>query len=379
MSLAAYLLNNLVVGSTFSNTIENEDLNICAFNLIACLIHNKDIYFHNTKATETTFTVEFDGNLDELIELIETSKTLFHFQTSGTTGTPKPVTQSAHSLIKSVVKTQRTNAVTWGFCYSTRHISGILTLLQALLTNSNLVDIRNFSPSDLANKIKNKGVTHISAPSTFFRMNFPLPEQISNVQSVTNGGEPFDNDLLKKITWSLPGARIRNIYASTEFGPLLVSNEASFTIPEKLKNIVRIQNGTLQVHKSRLAQNIYDTLDGDWYETNDRIEFVDGQRFNIIGRLTEDVKVLGHLVSLRKVEAVANNIEAVKISRISSKAHKVFGNLLTLEIVLDAPGSVEKSDISNMLKMRLRDYEVPSRIKFVEDISMTSSGKMSRV
>jgi len=322
MSLAAYLLNNLVVGSTFSNTIENEDLNICAFNLIACLIHNKDIYFHNTKATETTFTVEFDGNLDELIELIETSKTLFHFQTSGTTGTPKPVTQSAHSLIKSVVKTQRTNAVTWGFCYSTRHISGILTLLQALLTNSNLVDIRNFSPSDLANKIKNKGVTHISAPSTFFRMNFPLPEQISNVQSVTNGGEPFDNDLLK---------------------------------------------------------NIYDTLDGDWYETNDRIEFVDGQRFNIIGRLTEDVKVLGHLVSLRKVEAVANNIEAVKISRISSKAHKVFGNLLTLEIVLDAPGSVEKSDISNMLKMRLRDYEVPSRIKFVEDISMTSSGKMSRV
>jgi len=232
------------------------------------------------------------------------------------------------------------------------------------------------SESKIYLRIRLFKVSHISAPSTFYRMNFPVKEKIDSMISLSNGGEPLNEDVIRNLSVSFPKAKIRNIYASTEFGSLLVAKGDAFKIPDRLLEFVMIKDNVIYVHGSLVSPSA--KLEDGWYITNDRIEWIDDVSFRIVGRVTEDVKVLGHLVSLRTVEAAVNDIPQVKIAKVSSKEHKLFGNLLIAEIVFQENAELTKKEVKSILKTKLKDYEVPSKIKFIEQINLTDSGKLGR-
>ncbi len=357
-----------------SAVIKSEDLVVAASQLLAGLLSGRDIYFFDD-GEEHYFTPSVCPSA-EVSDRIYNSTSVLHLHTSGTTGEPKLVSHPVMSLLQGVRTGRGLDHAVWGFAYSCLHISGVLVLLQAWVTGASVVDLRNLSRKALAKQIEATGVTHISAPTTFYRMALPLDKVCRSVVSVTNGGEPLDLASITDIQSSFPHAVIKNVYASTEFGSLLVSDGIGFSIPDRLVDQVRIEDGKIMVHRFRLATNV--VFDGEWYDTGDVISWIDGDQFSIIGRAGEQVKVLGHLVSLSRIEEVITSLPDVGLCRVCATRHKVFGHLLTAEVVLADGSEVTKQDIKLSLGGMLRDYEVPARIKIVDAIETTYSGKLAR-
>ncbi len=354
--------------------ILEEDLLQASAQLLSCLLHSQDVYFYDT-AEQVRFKPT-DFSLDSVRSSLLASTSTLHFKTSGTTGKPRTVSQDIKILLKGVRHSAELDDAVWGFCYSSRHISGVLLLLQAWMTGSPVVDLRNLSRSALTDRLKEYKVTHISAPATFYRMVCPLDCPVDTLVKVSNGGEPFDTTMVDAISASFPNAHIRNVYATTEFGSLLVSNGVSFQIPTRLTGVVKIVDNTIHVHRSRMALSV--DFEGNWYDTQDQITWIDQHTFSISGRVSEQVKVLGHLVSLRKVESAINALPDILISRVQSSPHPIFGNLLSAEGVLEAGCETNKKGIKKQLGLELRDYEVPSRIIIVDKIETTYTGKLAR-
>jgi acyl-coenzyme A synthetase/AMP-(fatty) acid ligase len=139
--------------------------------------------------------------------------------------------------------------------------------------------------------------------------------------------------------------------------------------------LVKIEDDILFVHKRLVSTS--EILNGDWYSTKDSIEWVTDTTFKIKGRISEDIKVMGHLVSLRKIESLINGYDGVKMCKLIPKVHNVFGNLLICQLLLEDQ-NLDLKQLKQSLKSQLRKYEMPSKFIIVDNIEMTASGKIKR-
>ena len=120
-------------------------------------------------------------NQEDLISLINKSSSALVFQTSGTTGAPKTVQKTIGEIRRGIITKKEVLNSVWGFCYSTRHISGLYVILQTVFTNSSIVDLRNITGIALTETLIQHKVSHLSAPSTFFKLNFPLTKKVESI------------------------------------------------------------------------------------------------------------------------------------------------------------------------------------------------------
>ena len=67
------------------------------------------------------------------------------------------------------------------------------------------------------------------------------------------GGERSDAALIVKLRDAFPSSRVRNLYASTEVGTLLISEGEAFAIPAELSDRVIVRGDRLWVHRSLVA------------------------------------------------------------------------------------------------------------------------------
>ena len=367
-------VNYVEEGQRFQNVIADEDLHKNIINIISCFLSELNVFLYSKDDVQLLQIDDvgiFSGNL---FDRIKKSKSKIHLKTSGTTGTPKEIVHSLSDLLAgTVAKNGRDNSV-FGFAYSIRHISGLLLVLQALRWESDLVDLRNLGQDELYKLAYSSQVTHISAPATFFRLSMPLKEPLTSVKRITNGGEPLEDSLIERIKQSFPEAKINNIYASTEFGTLLISNNSTFKIPEGLCNKIEIREGYMYVHESLVSKSV--VCESGWYNTKDRVEILDDGKIKIIGREVEQIKVLGHLVSLRKIELAMEELKEIRMSKVTAQRHAVFGNVLRSEIIINE--DIDVDSIKLQLSKKLRKYELPMSIKVVDEIALTNSGKLKR-
>ena len=370
------VIAEFITKKAFTNYIYTENLKEASLNIILSLLNNKTIFFgEEEKASTLENKISFKENFN-LLEKITESKSKLIFKTSGTTGVPKKVEKSIDEILRGIViKKEQFNKI-WGFCYSTRHISGLYVILQALLTKSSLVDIRNLDKKSLFTTLNSYAVTNISAPTTFFNLNLPLLEKVDSVKNISIGGEPLSKYVYNNILQSFPNAKLKNIYASTEFGSILTSDSYLFKIPFRLKEKIKIKNKIIYVHKSLLST--FKGSENEWFKTNDKINWVNNDEFEIIGRSSEEVKVLGHLVSIQKVEKILNNHPKVKLIKVFAKNHAVFGAILYCDIIPINSNDFNLKEFSNYVKTNLRDYEQPHKINIVKNIEITYSGKIKR-
>ena len=61
------------------------------------------------------------------------------------------------------------------------------------------------------------------------------------------------------------------------------------------------------------------------------------------------------------------------------KANSILGNVLCADVVLEPGFELTEIEIKKVLGLQLQDFKVPRRIKFVEELSLTRTGKTKRV
>jgi acyl-CoA synthetase (AMP-forming)/AMP-acid ligase II len=291
------------------------------------------------------------------------SKEPIVFETSGTTDKPKQVSHTFESLTKNIkVKEELSNTI-WGLTYDYRKIAGSQVILQSYLNNGKLVNLFGKSNDEIGHIINKYNVTHISATPTFYRL-LINQDTFKNVIQITLGGEVVSETLLYKIKKAFPNAKIRNIYALTEFGTLIASDTFYFEISEKNSNFIKIENNHIFVK------------DVEWIDTGDVVDMIDNTKFKIIGREFNMINVGGVKVNPIRIENVINSLSYVKNSFVYSKENSVMGKVVTADIVLNEINSI--SNIKNDLKKHLTQYELPLKINIVDKIEMNSTGKIIR-
>ena len=119
----------------------------------------------------------------------------------------------------------------------------------------------------------------------------------------------------------------------------------------------------------------------DYYHSGDLIEWVDEAQglFRFKSRKNELINVGGYKVNPGEVEVAIQDIEGVRQAMVYGKANSILGNVLCADVVLEPGFTMTELDIKKVLGSQLQDFKVPRRIKFVEEISLTRTGKMKRV
>jgi acyl-CoA synthetase (AMP-forming)/AMP-acid ligase II len=322
-------------------------------------------------------------NLEMIFDSYERNKNFLEIEifTSGTSGKPKKVSQSLLNVIRAVrVNSSYVNNI-WGFAYNPTHFAGLQVFFQALFNKNTLVYIFD-SDYKLVNNMFNKyDISHLSCTPTFMKMLIPyIHNPKEKVLSLTFGGEKFDEKLKGSIIQKFPKAKIKNVYASTEAGSLLRTDGDSFTIPERYKFLIKIENDELLINVNLLGKSDTFIFEGDWYRTGDLVKFIDDKKFKFVNRKSEMINVGGYKVNPSEIEDLIRNIEGVIDVIVLGRANSLTGNIIVANIIksVNQDDKVLKERIKSTLVLQLQDFKIPRIINFVETFDITRTGKIKK-
>ncbi len=98
----------------------------------------------------------------------------------------------------------------------------------------------------------------------------------------------------------------------------------------------------------------------------------------IEGRCKSVINVSGIKVFPEEVEAVLEMMPEIKLARISSSPHPLMGQIIEGELVLNEGETIDVEDVLTYCRKRLSTFKAPQRLKIVDSLPMTSTGKLQR-
>ena len=98
----------------------------------------------------------------------------------------------------------------------------------------------------------------------------------------------------------------------------------------------------------------------------------------IEGRAKSVINVSGIKVFPEEVEAILEMMPEIKQARISSSPHPLMGQIIEGELVLNEGETIDVEDVLTYCRKRLSTFKAPQRLKIVDSLPMTGSGKVIR-
>jgi acyl-coenzyme A synthetase/AMP-(fatty) acid ligase len=322
-------------------------------------------------------------------------RTAWVLSTSGTTGTPKPVCHSVASLTHtSKIDFQRGTSSRWGLLYDYTRFAGLQVVLQSLLSGSLLIAPDLMLPlDDQLAFLAEHDCTHLSGTPTLWRK--IILSRYSNrlpLRQITLGGEIADARILTTLRRLFPSSRITHIYASTEAGVVFSISDgregfpaAFLTAPPPGVAICirdeRLFVRTAQTETRYLGTDTpFTTADG-FIDTGDTVTLRD-DRFVFLGRADGVINVGGNKCHPEEIERVLLGCRGVLTARVLARKSPITGALVAAEIVpaADEPDLDQlRGRILSHCRIIMEPYKVPVDIRFVPEILMADSGKMTRI
>ncbi|GAB2468135.1 class I adenylate-forming enzyme family protein [Jatrophihabitans fulvus] len=317
-------------------------------------------------------------------ELEPTTSTRWVVYTSGTTGTPKPITHTVASLSRTINPSAASGDLVWGLLYDPNRMAGLQVLLQSLATRSALVAPDNHAPLiQRVEHLVDHAVTALSATPTLWRQILQIPRAARwPLRQITLGGEIADQPVLNGLARTYPDARIVHVFASTETGAAFSVRDGRAGFPvDYLTDPPRgialdIRDGILHVHSPGVSAA---GADG-FASTGDRVEIV-GDRVLFRGRQTGVVNIGGANVWPEEVESLLRGHPDVAEATVEARANAMVGNMLVASVVLrsDAdPATTGKTIRSWVRKHAASNTHVPATVRVVDVIETSPAGKVKR-
>jgi acyl-coenzyme A synthetase/AMP-(fatty) acid ligase len=302
----------------------------------------------------------------------EKSALNFDIRTSGTTSVPKCISVNVSNCIRHVKRSKEGNKRVWGMGYPCGSFASTQVFFQALMNAETIVYLFGIEFNSLNSVFAKERLTNLSCTPTFLSMLLMnMGKKYSSVMKITTGGEKMKSSLIQSIKATFPCAEYVNIYASTETGSLLYSTTENFSIPEKYSGTIKIENGTLRVHKSLL--NNFHVLEGDWYDTEDVVEFVDGGSFKFVTRVNGYINTGGFRVAPLMIEDAIMGVKGVQDVHVYGKSNSVLGSIVCADVIGEG---VSALNIKRVLSNRLIEkHMIPRIIRIVDNFEHVSNGK----
>jgi acyl-coenzyme A synthetase/AMP-(fatty) acid ligase len=374
------LINKLNQSAYFYNDYFASNYSDFVANVLLSIVNQQDVIlidyrnFHSKENHSPLANAIEILSLDHLIELIRNSVSQIGIYSSGTEGRPKLIYQSITRLNRSVQIDERYNSSRWAFTYNPSHSAGIQVMLQVIFNKATLFDFYKCSRAYILSTIDKYQVNYLSGTPTFYRMLQPFDFILNNLDGITFNGEKSTPELISALKNIAPNARIRNVYGSTESGPLMSSEGDVFVVPNRLLDKIKIANNELLIHHSIMSSSIDSTQ--EWYSTGDLVEVVETSPLSIsfISRKSRVINVGGQNVNPQEIEEVLLNHPDIFEVQVIPRTHPLIENLITAHILKKSIQLTEK-DVFDYLKERIAKYKIPRIITFVDEIDIGRTGK----
>ena len=315
------------------------------------------------------------SDIDSLLEnLIENKESNFELFTSGSTGKPKKVKVVLRNCLR-MVKTNKSSVI-WGLAYPSNSFAGTQVFFQSLFNKQTIVSLNHQDFKTATKLIEDYKVTNLTCTPTYLKM-LTSGKTISMrlLKNISLGGETLSLKNYNYFKKKFPKTTIRNIYASSEVGSILVTKGECFYIPNDLKGKVKIVNEELLFHKTLLNDFTNQKLIDNWYYSGDIIEWIDKKHFIIVNRNSNYINVGGHRVNLIEVEETLLGINQIREARVFSKSNSILGNIIGVEY----KGEIDSRNLHILLRGLLESHKVPTILKKVDQIPLTQTGKKKRI
>jgi long-chain acyl-CoA synthetase len=334
----------------------------------------------------------------------------------GTTGTPKGVMESHHSLVITGLQVAAWfNAVSIGWDemflvpLPLFHSFGIYASFGMALVQHN-VSVLVANPRDIkgmVETIKKYKITNTgAAPSMFISLlEYPelKPGDLKSLRMATSGAAPLMRETKEQLEKHISG-RVAEGYALTESGMAMLTTPAlgkwkegsiGLPLPDTIIRIVDIdtatrdvaqgENGEILIKAPQLMQGYWnrpeetkEILRDGWLYTGD-IGYMDDEGYVFLTSRKKDViKCGGFQVWPREIEEILMAHPAVAEACVGGIPDPRQMEAVKAWIVLKADQTVSPEELQIFCREKLTGYKVPRFIEFRKDLPKTFVGKVLR-
>lgn len=315
------------------------------------------------------------SSIDEIIKYLISEKDNINFviHTSGTTSISKSIDVSMKNCIRHVKFNSNKEKRVWGMCYPAGSFASTQVFFQSFINKETIVYLYKVNFNSADEILSQNGVTNLTCTPTFLSMLLiNLKSTQPSVKKITTGGEIIKNNLIKAFKNKFISAKYINIYATTETGSLLYSNTELFSIPDKYKNLLKIDECTLHVHKSLLNSFSENIEENEWFNTNDIVEWVNKSQFRFVSRSNGYLNTGGYRVSPLEIEKILLKFDNINDVHVYGKKNSILGTIICADII---GKNINPKNIKNEMIKITDKQKIPQIIRVVENFEHISNGK----
>lgn len=270
---------------------------------------------------------------------------------------------------------------------------------------------RKFDPEYASYLMGKYGVTNAFIPPTALKMLRPIPDIKSRynlkLRAVMSAGEQVGEEL---VHWgqSALGLTINEMWGQTEFNYLVGNCSAIMqprpgsmgkSYPGHRVDIIDDEGNVLPAGEhGELAvwcddpvmflrywkneQAMHEKCVGNWFRTGD-VGFRDEEDFLwFVGRKDDVISSAGYRIGPGEIEDSILKHPAVLQVAVIGKPDALRGNIVKAFVVL-APGEVPSDELRQAIQYAVRErlsaHEYPREIEFIDELPMTTTGKVRRI
>lgn len=333
--------------------------------------------------------------------------------TSGTTGTPKGVKINQYSFAKTMniskdmYKVNHNSKVISLFpFYFDGFIQGVFTTL--IMGATLIIPEKNQikDPIKIKDLVLNQQVDFIAAVPTMISLllDYLSKADMTKVNVVALGGERVSKNLFNKIKNYNINTLIINLYGPTEASVFVaykylydefsedldtqVVGSKIYILDDNMNEVQEGEIGGVYIESDRLSSGYLndnsltdekfvkvDFSNNLLFKTGDLAKKLSNDKFEIKGRLDNQVKINGLRIELDDIEKNLEEIES--INKAVVKVEDI-NNVKALIAYYESENELDTNLIISQLKKKLIDYMVPKVYRKVEKFNLTHNGKIDR-
>jgi len=311
--------------------------------------------------------------------------------TSGSTGRPKGVMIENRAIIRLV---RNTNYCSFGpeevfilfapvaFDASTFEIWG------PLLNGGRLVVMppRATSLDELGRVLRENGVTTLFLTTAFFNLMVGQRlEDLIPVRQLFTGGEFVSPRHFRLVHEQLPNCVLYHVY-----GP----NARVYILDENLRPVPAGESGEIYTAGDGVARgylnNASETAEkflpdpfaanpnDRMYRTGDLARWTEDGNVEFLGRIDNQVKILGHRIEPGEIETVLTMHQGVKHVSVVAQTDENGTKRLIAYYACSSEGGPAPRELRQFLQGKLPQYMVPSLFVALESLPLSTNGKVDR-
>jgi oxalate---CoA ligase len=328
--------------------------------------------------------------------------------TSGSTGRPKRVPLRHRNLAASartIAQTYSLGPEDVSLCLMPLfHVHGLMASTMATLLTGGIVVIpTRFNPLSFWRTVRDHGVTWYSAVPSIHQLILTRkaggPGSLRFVRSCSAALSP---DLMRRMEEYFE-APVLEAYGMTEASHQMASNplppaarkagsvgpgtgvrisirgETGLDLPTGQAGEVCIEGpGVIREYENN-AEATARSFFGEWFRTGDQGILDEDGYLHLTGRLKELINRGGEKISPREIDELLLTHPAVAEAVCFGVPHPTWGEEVEAAVVLRPEISAVEADLLRFCGERLADFKRPKKIRIVQSIPRTATGKIQRL